>query len=43
MVLWDPEESDWSQNRVDWLVWAITDFMLTQRPVVRGGGIVRVR
>ena len=25
MVLWDPDESDWSPNRVDALVWAVTD------------------
>ncbi len=25
MVLWDPVESDWSPNRIDALVWAVTD------------------
>ena len=31
-VLWDPDESDWSPNRIDWLVWAVTDlFKLGQK------------
>ena len=31
MVLWDPVESNWSPNRIDWLVWAITELMLEER------------
>lgn len=32
MVMWDPEESDWSPHRIDWMVWAITDlFKLGQK------------
>ena len=31
MTTWDPDESDWSPNRVDALVWALTELMLADR------------
>lgn len=37
MVQWIPDESDWSPDRVDALVWAITDLSgLKQRPSMAG-------
>jgi len=28
MTTWDPEEADWSPNRMDGAVWALTELML---------------
>jgi len=37
MVLWEPDESDWSPNRIDALVWALTELSGGwQRPSMAG-------
>ena len=32
MTHWDPDESDWSPNRLDALVWAMTELVVSARP-----------
>jgi phage terminase large subunit-like protein len=46
MISWDPVESKHSPNRLDALVWAITDLLLTQgtdAPVVAATAITGSR
>ncbi|MEM8558372.1 MAG: terminase family protein [Bacteroidota bacterium] len=39
MCEWDPDTCDWSPNRMDALVWALTD-LLVKRKLPGGGGLV---